>query len=54
MSAQCEITAKQAVGAPMSIFERYLPALCWANSCPGFFRLSAEWNWRMSTCRSVC
>jgi ACR3 family arsenite transporter len=24
MSAQCEITAKQAVGAPLSVFERYL------------------------------
>ena len=31
MSAQCEVTAKQAAGAPMSVFERYLTlwvALC--------------------------
>jgi len=31
MSAQCEITAKQAVGAPMSIFERYLTV--WVILC---------------------
>jgi ACR3 family arsenite transporter len=24
MSTQCEVTAKRAVGAPMSVFERYL------------------------------
>jgi arsenite transporter len=31
MSAQCEITAKQAVGAPMSVFERYLTV--WVFMC---------------------
>ena len=31
MSAQCEITARQAVGAPMSIFERYLTV--WVILC---------------------
>jgi ACR3 family arsenite transporter len=31
MSAQCEITAKQAVGAPMSVFERYLSV--WVFLC---------------------
>ncbi len=31
MSAQCEITAKQAVGAPMSVFERYLTV--WVFLC---------------------
>ena len=31
MSAQCEVTAKQAAGAPMSIFERYLTV--WVFLC---------------------
>ena len=31
MSAQCEITARQAVGAPMSVFERYLTV--WVFLC---------------------
>jgi ACR3 family arsenite transporter len=31
MSAQCEITARQAVGAPMSVFERYLTV--WVFIC---------------------
>ena len=31
MSAQCEITAKQAAGAPMSVFERYLTV--WVAFC---------------------
>ncbi|MBP9906748.1 MAG: ACR3 family arsenite efflux transporter [Rhodoferax sp.] len=31
MSAQCEVTAKQAVGAPMSVFERYLSV--WVALC---------------------
>ena len=31
MSAQCEVTAKQAVGAPMSVFERYLTV--WVFLC---------------------
>ena len=31
MSAQCEITARQAVGAPMSVFERYLSV--WVFLC---------------------
>ena len=31
MSAQCEVTAKQAAGAPMSFFERYLTA--WVALC---------------------
>jgi arsenite transporter len=31
MSAQCEITAKQAVGAPLSVFERYLTV--WVFLC---------------------
>ena len=31
MSAQCEVTAKQAAGAPMSFFERYLTA--WVAIC---------------------
>jgi len=31
MSAQCEVTAKQAAGAPMSVFERYLTV--WVMLC---------------------
>jgi ACR3 family arsenite transporter len=31
MSAQCEVTAKQAAGAPMSVFERYLTV--WVGVC---------------------
>ncbi len=31
MSAQCEVTAKQAAGAPMSVFERYLTV--WVALC---------------------
>src|SRR6202142_2644219 len=31
MSAQCETTAKIAAGAPMSLFERYLPV--WVFLC---------------------
>ncbi len=31
MSAQCEITAKAAAGAPMSVFERYLTV--WVGLC---------------------
>ena len=31
MSAQCEVTAKRAVGAPMSVFERYLTL--WVFAC---------------------
>jgi ACR3 family arsenite transporter len=48
MSAQCEITAKQAAGTPMSVFERYLSV--WVFLCivtgialgqylPGFFQV---------------
>ncbi|HPQ96986.1 MAG TPA: arsenical-resistance protein, partial [Thiolinea sp.] len=47
MSAQCEVTAKQQSGAPMSLFERYLSL--WVLLCivagiglgslfPGFFQ----------------
>ncbi|MDD5029300.1 MAG: ACR3 family arsenite efflux transporter [Rhodoferax sp.] len=47
MSAQCEVTAKRAAGAPMSVFERYLTV--WVALCivagiglgqvlPGFFQ----------------
>jgi len=48
MSAQCEVTAKQAAGSPMGVFERYLTLwvfLCIAAGIglgqvfPGFFRL---------------
>ena len=46
MSAQCEVTAKQAAGSPMGLFERYLSV--WVFLCiavgiglgqvfPGFF-----------------
>ncbi len=47
MSAQCEVAAKQAAGAPLSVFERYLTvwvALCIVTGIvlgqilPGFFR----------------
>ena len=47
MSAQCEITAKQAAGSPMGVFERYLTLwvfLCIAAGIglgqvfPGFFQ----------------
>ncbi|HPW31080.1 MAG TPA: arsenical-resistance protein, partial [Rhodoferax sp.] len=31
MSVQCEVTAKQAAGAPMSVFERYLTV--WVFLC---------------------
>ncbi|NJD30529.1 MAG: arsenical-resistance protein, partial [Gammaproteobacteria bacterium] len=31
MSAQCEVTAKRAAGAPMSVFERYLTL--WVFAC---------------------
>ena len=63
MSAQCEITARRAAGAPMSVFERYLTV--WVFLCivtgialgqflPGFFRPSAAWKWRRSICRWAC
>jgi hypothetical protein len=38
MSVQCEVTAKQAAGAPMSVFERWLTlwvALCILAAIPG-------------------
>jgi ArsR family transcriptional regulator len=61
--AQCEVTAKQAAGAPMSVFERYLTvwvfcaswwALRWDSGCPVCSRRLAAWRWPRSTCRWAC
>ena len=64
MSAQCEVTAKRAAAAPMSLFERYLTL--WVFLCivvgvvlgqihpgavPGYRR---AWRSPRSTCRSDC
>ncbi len=53
MSVQCEVTAKQAAGAPMSVFERYLTV--WVFVCiivgvlvgqvfPGVFQAVGRWE----------
>ncbi len=39
MSVQCEVTAKQAAGAPMSVFERYLSV--WVAFAQ---RVSGHWS----------
>ena len=55
MSAQCEVTARQAAGAPMSVFERYLTL--WVFLCivagiglgqlfPGVFQALGRWRSR--------
>jgi len=41
MSAQCEVTAKRAVGAPMSLFERYLSV--WVALCIVAGILLGQW-----------
>ena len=52
---QCEVGAKAAAGAPMSVFERYLSV--WVGLCivagivagqlaPGCSGPSAAWRWR--------
>ena len=64
MSVQCEVTAKQAAGAPMSVFERWLTlwvALCilvgiglgqlFPGALPG---PRAGWRSPRSICRSGC
>jgi ACR3 family arsenite transporter len=63
MSAQCEVTAKLAANAPMSLFERYLTV--WVFLCivagialgqllPAPFQALGGWKWRGSTFRSAC
>ena len=63
MSAQCEITAKRAAGAPMSVFERWLTlwvALCilagigLGQSSPPPSSPSGAWRSPRSICRSGC
>jgi len=40
MSAQCEVTAKRAAGAPMSVFERFLSV--WVGQDAGTRHLAME------------
>jgi ACR3 family arsenite efflux pump ArsB len=63
MSVQCEVTAKQAAHAPMSVFERYLTVwvfLCivagiaLGHCCRACSRPSAAWKWPRSTCPWAC
>ncbi len=59
MSAQCEVTAKVAAGAPLSLFERWLTLWVFLCILAGIaagqlFPAPFQWLGRMEVARSTC